>query len=146
MVEVTQALSNPCHPATSLLREWNDVKGCLGEPFPRVEVRPIQVQHRLDPSQVAELVAGYQGGATIEDLAERFGVHRTTVMAHLDRSGVKRRRRGIEVASLPEAVRLYEAGWSLARVGERFGVDGETVRTAFRKAGVPIRPRRGYHR
>jgi DNA-binding transcriptional ArsR family regulator len=145
MVEVTQALSNPCHPAASLLREWNDMKDDLREPLPRVDVRPIQVQHRLDPSRVAELVASYQDGATIDDLAERFGVHRTTVMAHLDRSGVKRRQRGIEAASLPGAIRLYEAGWSLARVGERLGVDGETVRTTLRKAGVPIRARRGYH-
>lgn len=42
----------------------------------------------------AAVVRGYRAGETIDGLAERLGVHRTTVMAVLDRRKVRRRRQG----------------------------------------------------
>jgi transposase-like protein len=84
-----------------------------------------------------------QQGATIDELATTFGIHRTTVMAHLDRQGTPRRS-GTVTKNINEAIRLYETGWSLARVGKHFGVDGETVRRGLRAAGVTLRPRRGW--
>lgn len=44
-----------------------------------------QVQIRLTKAEVDELVKARQGGALIKELAEQFGIHRTTVMAHLKR-------------------------------------------------------------
>lgn len=46
-------------------------------------VRARQV--RLEAPQVDELVSARAGGATIAQLARRFGVHRHTVSAHLYR-------------------------------------------------------------
>ena len=45
---------------------------------------------RLRASEVDEMVAAYVFGDTVNDLAQRFGVHRTTVMAHLKRRETKR--------------------------------------------------------
>ena len=59
-------------------------KGRLSNP-------PRQVQRRLKPDQIRELVEGYVAGELIDDLAERFLVHRVTVMAHVKRAGVKMR-------------------------------------------------------
>jgi len=44
-----------------------------------------QVQRRLDPSDVSALIGRRTAGATIEVLAMQFGIHRTTVLAHLKR-------------------------------------------------------------
>lgn len=102
-----------------------------------------QIQRHLGAREVLNLVGAYTQGDTIEELATTFGVHRTTVLAHLERRGAQRRS-GVVTKNIDEASRLYEQGWSLARVGEHFGVDGETVRRALRAAGVTLRPRRGW--
>jgi DNA-binding MarR family transcriptional regulator len=52
-----------------------------------------QVQHRLNQTQVADLLTAYRKGATAKDLAMRFAIHRTTVTALLRRQGVEPRHR-----------------------------------------------------
>ena len=83
---------------------------------------------RLDAPAVAELIDGYRGGAKVKDLAQRFGVHRTTVTCLLRRHGVQLRPVGLSPGQLCVATRLYREGWSLAKLGEEFGVDDMTVR------------------
>jgi DNA-binding CsgD family transcriptional regulator len=145
MVGVVQALSIPIHPAARLINNWDgrptqnfslSTEACSG-----FEVR--QVQNRLAPDKVAELVACYQAGAQIDELAVQFGVNRSTVMAHRDRAGVERRSRSLSSEHIRDGAVLYAKGLSLREVGRQFGVDGETVRTAFRKHGVPVRQRGG---
>jgi AraC-like DNA-binding protein len=97
----------------------------------------------LTQEQVCELITMHERGDSIDELASAFGIHRTTVMTHLDRAGVERRT-GLIQRHLDEARRLYEDGSSLARVAEHFGVDAETVRRAFMDAGISLRPRRGW--
>jgi len=53
-----------------------------------------QVQHRLTPGEVDELVKARQAGTYINDLAKQFNISRMTVMAHLKRRGVPARRPG----------------------------------------------------
>ena len=47
-----------------------------------------QKQTRLTASQINELLATRAAGATIAQLATRFDIHRTTVMAHLKRNNL----------------------------------------------------------
>ena len=54
-----------------------------------------RTQRRLAADQAAQLVAEYQAGADMKDLATRWGVHRTTVAGHLRRAGVDLRRQGL---------------------------------------------------
>jgi hypothetical protein len=49
------------------------------------------VQRRLSAHEIDGLARLYREGATIDALVRRYGVHRTTVIAHLDRRGVPRR-------------------------------------------------------
>ena len=61
----------------------------------RPHKQPIsrQTQIRLDPHQVTALAAAYRDGQTVKELAQRYGVHRTTVSALLRRLDVELRRR-----------------------------------------------------
>ena len=106
--------------------------------------RTVQTQRRLTAEVIAQLAAAYQAGATVPELVNRFQVHRTTVLAHLERQGIPRRanRRKLTDEQVAEAARLYAASWSTARVGEQFNVSAETVRRYLRTAGVRIGERR----
>ena len=52
-----------------------------------------QVQRRLPPEEIEELVASYLAGATALALAGKHSIHRTTVLALLERHQVSRRGR-----------------------------------------------------
>jgi len=103
-------------------------------------------QRRLSPPDIDDLIAAYQAGATISQLAADYGVHRTTVAEHLDRHGVPRHheRTAWDADILNEAAELYATGLSLAGVAHQFGIDAQTVANRFRRAGVAVRPRRGW--
>lgn len=73
-------------------------------------------QTRLLASEVTQLVASYQGGTTITELAAAFAIDQSTVQAHLTREQVVRRPyRKIRPHQLAEAVTLCEGGLSLRR-------------------------------
>lgn len=83
------------------------------------------------------------GGDLIRDIASRHGVHRTTVIGHVTRSGLPRRsRHGWSDQELQTAADLYATRQSLAAIGEHFGIDPATVAKRLRRAGMPIRERR----
>ena len=100
------------------------------------------VQRRLTETDLDDLVAVYQAGSTIDEIAERFGLHRTTVMELLERRGVPRRTpRKLSDRSVAEAARRYDSGETLAEIADRLGVAPSTLTRELRLAGVPIRPR-----
>lgn len=98
---------------------------------------------QLKEDEARELIAAYEGGATVYQLGQRFGINRQTVAAILKRYGITMRRGGLSAEQVDEAVGLYEAGWSLARIGNRMGVNDMTVRSRLLERGVLMRPRRG---
>jgi hypothetical protein len=109
---------------------------------------PHRTHTRLRPVEVDDMVAAYRAGDSIEQLADRYGVHRTTVIAHLGRRQVQLRPTFApwDHDALTAAAAYYASGASLATVADRFGVDPSTVANRFRRGGIPIRPRRGWAR
>lgn len=103
---------------------------------------PRQVQRRLDAKQIASLVKLYLSGESVSELARQFRVHRTTVMAQLDRHGVPRRPqlRKLTDEQVQAAAAMYCAGNSTVAVGDHFDVDAATVQRALKKVGVEMRP------
>ena len=95
----------------------------------------------LSDAQVDELVAAYRGGADTHEVAEMFGVHYRTAVAHLRRRSIPLRQRGLDDAQQKVACRLYADGLTLMEVGLRLGVAQSTVGRAVVKAGYPLRPR-----
>ena len=104
------------------------------------------VQRRLPTSDVDALVGLYQGGSSIDVLARRYRVHRTTVIHHLDQAGVARRPvvRKMTDESVALAAARYEQGASLAVVASEFGIHQRTLARELRQAGTSIRARRGW--
>jgi lambda repressor-like predicted transcriptional regulator len=107
---------------------------------------PRQKQIRLDAHQSSALAAAYRDGKTIKELAQRYGVHRTTVSALLRRSDVELRRGGLTSGDVLAVSQMYASGWSLAKLGRKFGVDAATVWRALLAAGVVMRSPRGRSR
>jgi len=99
---------------------------------------PKQPQTRLNREDVTQLVAAYQAGARVKQLAEQFGIHRLTVSSILQREGVRLRPGGIHPDDLPEVIRLYQDGWAPARLAVTFDVSPSTVTNTLRRAGVPV--------
>lgn len=92
----------------------------------------------LPADRVAELVDDYQAGASVEDLAARFGIHRATVAQPLHRNGVPIRHRGLDGQQINPAVQLYQPGHSLTRIGSRVDVHAEIVRQVLRARGIQL--------
>lgn len=106
--------------------------------------RPIR-WHRLEPAQVVELLAAYQAGTTMADLAKTYGLKRTSVSHLLRRHGVQSRpRRLFSPDDLATASRLYDQGQSLTQIGRRLGFAHKTVANQLKQHGVELRPRPGW--
>jgi hypothetical protein len=98
---------------------------------------------RLDDIQTRQLIAGYQAGSTVYQLADQFNIERRTVSAILHRHQVPMRRRGLTDNQIDDAERLYQQGWSLARIGNGMEVTADTVRARLLERGVTMRDTQG---
>jgi hypothetical protein len=88
------------------------------------------------------LAADYTAGATVYELADKYGIHRNTVSEHLHRQGIPMRRRGLDPDQARLAGHRYQQGQSLARIGDQLNVDPGTVRRrSARKAPAPATAR-----
>lgn len=116
----------PKRPSTAPVR---DARGSL--------VRRIETaQTFLTPSEVDRLIEDYTAGMSVVGLAKKYGIHRTTVSAHLSRRSTLRRRPGLDVDECAEAVRLFRAGVSMRAIARRLGVGRRSVRTCLVDAGL----------
>ncbi len=98
-----------------------------------------QVQRRLPPEEIEELVANYLAGATALALAGKHSIHRTTVLALLERHRVSRRGRVLTPDHIEQAVSLYSSGRSYASIAKELQVNPKTIRQALLKNGVAMR-------
>jgi DNA invertase Pin-like site-specific DNA recombinase len=145
-VDLSGPYYNPKDQASaleSLLRRLPD-RSTPVRPSP--ERRTARRARQLDDDQVQRLIEGYQSGATVYELGERFGINRQTVSKILHRNGVPMRTRGLCPEQIDDAVRLYEEGWSLAKIGMRMGVDATTVLKRLRERGARTRDPQGRKR
>lgn len=75
-MDLSELRWNSSGEIVKLVAELEEV---LARPL-KVPVRSFkQAQRRLEPAEVAELVAAYRGGDSMKTLAKRHGIHRTTV-------------------------------------------------------------------
>ena len=101
-----------------------------------------QQQRRLDAHEIEFLASQYVAGKSVRELTESWGIHRTTVLDHLERLDIPRRRntRKMTDRQVNEAAELYRAGSSLAKLGALFDVDPQTVNRELKRAGITLRP------
>jgi hypothetical protein len=127
-----------------LVSRFQAILAGQGDDRPSNRLRPSrQFQRRLNADEVVELVEAYEEGATQQELAARFGIHRTTVAAELDRHGFTNRRASLAPEQVTEAIDLYTHGWSLAKIGNHFSLYPSSIYYWLKKRGVTLRPRQG---
>jgi DNA-binding transcriptional regulator LsrR (DeoR family) len=97
-----------------------------------------QAQRRLSPVELEALIAEYEAGARVCELAKVYDLHRTTVSRHVARAG--KTRPVMTGAQIDEAVRLYRDGWTLHNVGQHLGVADQTIRRVLVERAVTIKP------
>jgi DNA-binding CsgD family transcriptional regulator len=85
-VELVRLYSNP-KSGPDGLPELLDRATSTSRPYERPAARQAQV--RLDARQADGLAAAYRDGHTMKELAQLYGVHRTTVSALLRRLNVE---------------------------------------------------------
>lgn len=98
---------------------------------------------RLQPNQIAELLADYQAGTHLRELATKYAVSESTVKRHIRASGVEHRKtRALARDQIQEAARLYvHDGWSILKLSKHLHCAEDTVRKALRNEGVELRRR-----
>ncbi|MBK0419137.1 hypothetical protein JD276_08830 [Leucobacter sp. CSA1] len=79
----------------------------------------------------------------MNQIAEKYGIHRVTVSIVLGRNGTSKRPKGLNDHQKARAVELYESGLSLATVGKQLGFNATTIRAALLKQGVSMRDPHG---
>ncbi len=121
MVDLRGAYSNTKDQVRTL-EELRDKLPSLDTPEPSSTKRDRPRRARqLGADQIEELIAGYQAGATVYELGDRFGIERRTVSYILHRNGVPMRRRGLSPDQIDDAIHLYKLGWSLVLQGQMYG-------------------------
>ena len=98
------------------------------------------VGHRKPATR--DVVKRYQGGESVREVAEAYGVHRRTIRAILDEAGVSRRPTGTHPIDLPERelADAYRAGSTTRALAREYGISESTVRRALDRQGVEMRP------
>ena len=96
-----------------------------------------QAQRRLAPAELEALIAEYEAGARVCELAKHYDLHRTIVARHVARAG--KTRPVMTEAQIDEAVVLCRDGWTLHNVGQRLGVADQTIRLVLVERVMTIR-------
>jgi uncharacterized protein (DUF433 family) len=95
----------------------------------------------MDPIEIDDLVAAYEAGTSIKDLAAQFEINRSTILAHLAEQDISRRYPALNPEEVAEVCELYDRGLSSSEIGQLFEVSADTVLRALRKMGIRTRPR-----
>lgn len=93
---------------------------------------------RLRPPEVDKLVARYLAGETVQALAVRFGVHRSTLHDLRVGRGVPTRVPdcALDDEAVTRAGQLHADGFSMVAIARDHGVHPATVARALERAGV----------
>jgi uncharacterized protein (DUF433 family) len=89
----------------------------------------------MDEQLVRQLLADYQGGRTGRELAEQYGLARSTVIGLLRQHGVAVRHPRVTPDEVAEMVQLYRAGMRQVDIAARFGRDPGNIWHVLKRAG-----------
>jgi len=137
MVALPEALAHPCRPTLRLLKiaeGWADEVPNEASPSPA-----YRTLRRLRPDELDDIVVAYASGATVEELAAKYNVHRITIGKQLRKRGIQTAAPRVRPEYVCEAVQLYEAGSTLVQIAARFGVGRNTIRLHLIASGVQMR-------
>lgn len=90
--------------------------------------------------------AEYEAGASLQEIADRYGVTGPTVANQLQRLGVERRQGKLPTFDVDLAQKLYAEGQTAVEVGRMLGVTANVVAKHLKRRGVAIRGKLGSNR
>ena len=96
--------------------------------------RVVQVRRRPTGAECAEMARRYQGGETVQQIADALGFHRETVSIALQTVGVARRYHQRVEIDLKQADDLLAAGLTITDTAEAMGIGRTTLVKARRAA------------
>ena len=134
-------LSNPSPSLKRALRAYHKLVLKQVSPIPRCPVAARA--KRLNATELDLLVAGYQAGATVYELAEQFHIHRNTIARRLKAQGVQLRNSTLTDSEQARAVELYATDLSTLQIGQQLGRNPSTIWHALKRAGVQLRDCQG---
>jgi hypothetical protein len=94
------------------------------------------VNLRLDEQVVQQLLADYKAGRTGRELAEQYGLARTTVIGLVRQHGVAVRNPRVTPDEAAEMVQLYQSGVRQVDIAARFGRDPGNIWHVLKRAGA----------
>lgn len=121
----------------------------------------IRRTKRIVSAHAPEIVASYNNGSSLSQVAETWGISVNTVVACLDRAGVQRRPGGPRPAANGESMRARNARLLAAHKDEiiraypderlddiaaRYDVGRDAITQMLRSNGIAIRPRGAFER
>lgn len=89
---------------------------------------------------IAELVAAFESGASVPDLARQYGVSKRALRHLLSGRGLQMRKQPLSADEVELAINLYAEGLSLREIGAQIGRGKTSVREALNQCGVVLRP------
>jgi hypothetical protein len=95
-----------------------------------------RVDVRLDEQTIELLLADYRSGASGRQLAERYGLARSTVIGLLRRHGVPIRYPRVTPAEQAEMLTLYRAGVRQVDIAAQFDREPGNVWHVLKRAGA----------
>lgn len=97
------------------------------------ETRPNQTRE-----SIAQMYKDYLAGLTTQEVAAKYGVHRTTVYYGFNSANLPLLRHHTKPTS--SLYFDYCQGMSIEDVAQKWGISASTVRHRFKTAGLPLRP------
>lgn len=90
---------------------------------------PVRRQIRLDAASRLALVTDYESGATLGQVAKKYGVHVSTAARCVTNAGITVRQQEVKIRTedLPTIQQLHRGGMSLEAIGRQYGCSGLAV-------------------
>lgn len=100
-----------------------------------------QEQRRLNAAETEALCQDYRNNMSSYELAVKWGVNRKTVIAILDRNGIKQRVHSAKLsdAELTEAQALRAEGWSVKALARKYGISPTTMKKRLTPQNAPTK-------
>ncbi|MEV6238681.1 helix-turn-helix domain-containing protein [Lentzea sp. NPDC051838] len=135
----TEALSMPNRPVQRLLDLAKTWGGSVNQAPPPVQ-RDCQTARQLKPAEISKLVEAYREGWSVQQLARRYNIHRSTAGLHIKARGIDTKARTLRQDQINEAAKLYQAGATLEDLAKQYGLSDSTIQRYLRETGVTMRP------
>ena len=122
------------------MRQVRRAAACAQRSWPDREqptrTTPRRATRRLSEAELQDLVSTYQGGATGRELAERYGLARSTMIKLLKERSVEVRRPRVSEAEVTRIVGLYQQGFRQSDIARQLDRHKSLIWHVLRRAGL----------